>query len=177
MESFFEKKNYFFKGTAQQLAEPEYPIPQQCMMSLRAFVKKTAKRRRSRRIWSRSPAALSNAFPVRGARLVSLKRIAIPITPERKNAAQREVRRQPRANEKPQRSSIDAAMIPSARASCGWPVTPNTPSAIPPTPVSIACPARNLLAPAAIMMRPAVTPTMLGQNHLLEQQSFCIVRN
>lgn len=146
-------------------------------MRRRAFVKNTAKRRRSRRICMRSPAALSKAFPVSGERFLSLKRIAIPITAERKNAAHLEVLRQPRANERPQRSSIDAAMIPSARAIWECPVTPTTPSAILPTPVSIALPARNLLAPAAIMMRPAVTPTILGQNHLFEQQSFCIMKN
>lgn len=157
----------------------EQPIPQQCLIRRRAFVKNTAKRRRSRRIWTRSPAALSNKFPSRGERFPSLKSIAIPITAERKNAAQREVLRQPTAKERPPRSSIDAAMIPRVRARlpispCA---TPKTLSAIPPTPVSIALPARNFVAPAAIMMTPAVTPTILGQNHLFEQQSFCIMKN
>ena len=169
-------RDYFFGASIVQHSEGAHPIPQQCLMRRRAFVKNTAKRRRSRRICMRSPAALSNRFPSRGERFLSLKSIAIPITPERKNAAHREVLRQPTAKEKPQRSSIDAAMIPSARAICECPVTPKTPSAILPTPVSIALPARNLLAPAAIMMRPAVKPTILGQNHLLEQQSFCIIK-
>ncbi len=168
---------YFFGASIVQHSEGAHPIPQQCLMRRRAFVKNTAKRRRSRRICMRSPAALSNAFPVRGERFVSLKSIATPITAERKNAAQREVLRQPTANERPPTTSIVATMRPRARAICPCPETPTTPRAIPPTPPSIALPAANLLKPAAIMMRPAVTLTILGQNHLFEQQSFCIMKN